>query len=595
MDAIGNFQHYVRTRTRYLRNWGYHEQMKSLSRDLYGELDPMLTPIVGFSTDNVITLFEAMVKGLEDEATDSMRMLQDVFQKNSKPEIVRRYFALTGESAQAAEDYIHQPQGLPPMLVLKAIIISHHDQSLWERYVIDIKTLAAASNQNPDTVTAILDAYSLSPGELSEADIEHSHLDNPIWTKPVVRLEEGAYFCALPQTFFSFIFPSLNRITGDHLSDQLSKRRARFLENKIEDIVRTRFGHAHVSRNVFWQFEGERYETDLIIAIDSYVLIVEAKSGKISKQALRGAPDRMRKHIEALFISPNQQSLRLKTKIQRMQSGEEQDKSLTTKLAIPLENIRHIIRVSVTLDDFATLQSNIYALRPTGWLPHDFIPCSTLNLAEFQILFDLLDQPVFIMHYLQSRQELEARLEYTGDEFDLMGFYINSLFEIGKLDEPGQLVITGMSQEIDQYYSSLDAGVILPKPKPKLSARFRQMLELVTARQKSYWLTIGVILCRITPDDQRRVEKMILQCEKNVRRRPQAEDLMNVVTLSPGEHSRYSFSLYVFTDSCKNRQLEFHESAARNGLQVDHVEFCLVIGINCDSDAAYTRIALAHR
>lgn len=54
------------------------------------------------------------------------------------------------------------------------------------------------------------------------------------------------------------------------------------------------------------------YETDLIVFIDSFALIIECKSGKVTPPALRGAPDRLRRRIQKLLIDPNIQSLRLK-------------------------------------------------------------------------------------------------------------------------------------------------------------------------------------------------------------------------------------------------------------------------------------------
>ena len=58
------------------------------------------------------------------------------------------------------------------------------------------------------------------------------------------------------------------------------------------------------------------YETDLIAFIDSFALVVECKSGKVTPPALRGAAGRMRKHIQELLIDPNLQSLRLKTRLE---------------------------------------------------------------------------------------------------------------------------------------------------------------------------------------------------------------------------------------------------------------------------------------
>ncbi len=70
--------------------------------------------------------------------------------------------------------------------------------------------------------------------------------------------------------------------------------------------------------------------------------------------------------------------------------GDTTGDALRDSLPIDLKGIHKIIRVSVTLEDFATLQSNLSRFSETGWLPKGFIPCPTMNLSDFETLFDIL-------------------------------------------------------------------------------------------------------------------------------------------------------------------------------------------------------------
>ena len=176
-----------------------------------------------------------------------------------------------------------------------------------------------------------------------------------------------------------------------------------------------------------WKYDGTEYETDLITFIDSHALIVEAKSGRISDPALRGAPARLKKHIKEILIAPNTQSKRLKKRLEELIANPKIDDALRDRLPVDLNSIHKIIRVSVSLENFGSIQSNVAQLKETGWLPSDFEPCPTMNIADFETLFDFLYHPVQIIHYLERRQELENVLGYMGDEMDLMGLYIGCL------------------------------------------------------------------------------------------------------------------------------------------------------------------------
>ena len=51
-------------------------------------------------------------------------------------------------------------------------------------------------------------------------------------------------------------------------------------------------------------------------------------------------------------------------------------------------------------------------------------------------------------------------------------------FNVAGFEEAGHaLTLTGMSEQIDRYYNSRDAGVDLPKPVPRLRAYFRSLVH----------------------------------------------------------------------------------------------------------------------
>ena len=508
--------------------------------------------------------------------------------------MVIKYHELIGASPGTAEQFIKTENfRLMSFKELFFMLMSHYDLRLHKLYEFSPKYLADKLEIDVTATRGILDFFSYKLGALKGDETEYLHLSNPIWLRPIIQIEDEKYFCALPQVFFSFVLPSVDRLVENIDPTALSKRRACYLEEKIVKIINRRFPEANTVSQLKWKLGNVEYETDLITFIDSHAIIVEAKAGKVSAPALRGAPDRLRKHIDELLVSPNIQSKRLKEKLEELIAHPEINDDLRKKLPVDLKDIHKIIRVSVSLESFGSIQANVAQLKETGWLPETFEPCPTMNLADFEILFDFLEHPVQIIHYLEARQELEERLGYMGDELDLMGTYIKTLFNMGDIDKDVNLVISGMSAPLDAYYNSKDAGIIIPKPQPLVSSLFSRIMNQLEERQTPRWTEIGVILNKFSPEDQRKLSKMIETLKVSVQKNWMLDDHKNMVICVPPKASQYAICYVIFNNSNADRRNEFIEKAAIIGLESEHVKQCLVIAKNVDdNNLAYRFIGL---
>jgi hypothetical protein len=76
-----------------------------------------------------------------------------------------------------------------------------------------------------------------------------------------------------------------------------------------------------------------------------------------------------------------------------------------------------------------------------------------------------------------------------------------------------------MSQSIDHYYDSADAGVKVPKPKPKLSPYFEKLLNVLEQRRPPGWLSWAAdLLSSASYDEQKSLERMLEQLCAKVRK-----------------------------------------------------------------------------
>ena len=441
-------------------------------------------------------------------------------------------------------------------------------------------------------MSAILDEYALALGALSEYETEHLHLSNPVWAKPLVDLGHDQYFCALPAGFFSFVIPCMEAVLSPFAA-AVSERRAEYLESAVTEIVEKRFPSSHTKRNFKWVADGTTYETDLIAFIDSFALVIECKSGKVTPPALRGAPDRLHKHIQELLIDPNLQSARLKKRLEFLSSHPNEADPIRDYIGYDLGKVRKVVRVSVCLENFGSIQSGLKQWEDTGWLPAGFTPCPTMNLADFETVFDVLEHPVQILHYLMKREAIEASVSYLADELDLLGLYLTTLLDVGHVERDVEITLTGMSAPFDTYYNSLEAGVTLDKPRPAISPLFASIFSQLEQRGAARWTEMGVALSMFSPDDQSRITKMLAKLEKRVHRNWRRQGHKNMVICVPSKPSSYALGYVMFKNGNTNQRRDFMEHAAAIALQSDHVQTVIVIGRNIDQDdAAYHTIAL---
>ena len=493
---------------------------------------------------------------------------------------------------EGADTFFEKFKSAPVKSIFKALW-SYYDLRLYENFIFYPNNIGNALGISEHIVSAILDRFSYQIGDLTEFNTEHIFLANPIWDKPVIKLTEKSYFCPIPQLLFSFVLKSFDKIIEELDKKTLHDRRANYLEEKVEEIIKRRFPEANIVKGIKWKQGDTEYETDLITFIDSYVIVVEAKSGKITDSARRGSKDRLKKYITDILVEPNVQSKRLRDKLLKLIENPSLVDELREKLPVGLDKIHKVLRISVTLENFASLQANISSLESTGWIPKDFEPCPTMNLANFETIFDVLEHPVQIIHYLERRAEMEGSMKYFGDELDLLGWYISTLFNFGNLqEENAQLLISGMSSPLDKYFESKDHGVVLPKPKPKMSTLFAGILEQLEQRHSHRWTEMGIILHRFSPDDQNKIIRKIKVLEKIVQSSWMIEGHNNVLVYNPPRSSEYALCYVLCKNGNYERRYEFVDNAAQHGLKPDHVKLCLIIVKNMDSDFIYDLIGL---
>ena len=320
--AILQLQELLRLHTSIVRNWGYFTRVISIAKRLYSRLDPLFKRSVGLEATLIIDVFECLVLYVEEVNTERFKQMRTVFKARTIEEAIKTYhniYQLPG-SVEEATAFLRE-QGAE-INEVRSLIVRHSELFFTELFLFTIEELATSMNIEPVALECALSKLSYQFGDLKNSNPEHFLLANPIWTKPLIKLPTGSYFCVIPQLFFSFIFQSLDSLLSDEeIKDEVQdKCRPKFLEDEIKQLFTQAFPQAIFKQNFKWKDSNVEYESDFIMQIDSHLIIVEAKSGAVSEYALRGAPGSAKDDIQELLISPAIQSKRFADKIIELSS-----------------------------------------------------------------------------------------------------------------------------------------------------------------------------------------------------------------------------------------------------------------------------------
>ncbi|TDM07996.1 MAG: hypothetical protein C4K60_00265 [Ideonella sp. MAG2] len=561
----------------------------------------MFEGAIGIQATQLIDLFMHLIsrnKRLINERRDRMR---PAFAAKTVQQAIQAYYNGNPDLKDNAADMMEfAAQQKMTQEQVKALILTHSDLTLAGVYTLDPEKISNECGIDRESIASGLERLSISFGDLKDTNPAHLFLSNPVWTKPVIKVGEKVYFCAMPQIFFSFIFHIIPELLegNEPAKKQYQKRKADFLENEIKDQFSRAFPHREIATGYKWREGPDEYENDLMVRVDSHLLLIEAKSHSVHWSALRGAPDRAKKHVKDMLLDPSIQSLRLATRINEVLKDISTKDERLPSFPVSLDSVRTIVRLSVTLEDFAMLQSTLHLARDAGWFPanHPIAPC--ILLADVEIIFDILQGAPQKIHYLKRRADLENNFKYRGDELDLLGFYLGNGFNIGLAEfDNSQFMLTGASKPIDKYYEAKEEGIITPKPQPKIKEWWKDICRKIEARGHPQWTDVSIALLHVSYEDQVIVERKFKTLIENVHKNWQTPGHDCAIVVTPHKHRNDSIAVFAYKERDSANRHDRISGVVTNVFEdTPHVDRCLVIGVNIDRmDYPYSLIAIFFR
>jgi hypothetical protein len=204
-------------------------------------------------------------------------------------------------------------------------------------------------------------------------------------------------------------------------------------------------------------------------------------------------------------------------------------------------------------------------------------------LADLEIVFDVLESTPHKIHYVKRRADLEAHFDYKGDELDLLGFYLQSGFNVGEAEYSGHhFALVTMSKPIDRYYTALEEGIVTTKPAPKMTRWWKDICAKIEARDFHQWSDIANVLLSVSLEDQEAIARKFKQITKNVHKNLRVRGHNCAIVMIPHRKRPDALAVVAFKERDKDSRHTRMENVAAEVFESSHVERCLAIGINID-------------
>lgn len=579
--ALLLLQERVRGHTQFVRNWGYHGAVLRIARELYGALDGEVRAAYGFGATDLIDIAKAALVDFEQCSSERLQRLFAVLRCQTLTEMVSAFYREPDFAEGDPEEFLrHLPDTVSREQVAMALW-AHADRQLVRLMIVDPERIALATGHDRRVVVRVLEQLSRVPGSLSADTIPHFFMSNPVWSAPCINTGVE-YLLPMPQLVFSHIH-GVMRALLDGLTPAVKKKmartRAEYLEEQVSNLLRKALPAARLQTGVKWAIGADRYETDVLLVLDRTVLIVEAKSAALSAQGLRGAPDRVKRHVQELLVEPAVQSQRLAQVIDAAQGGDAVSQRILTPLGINAGAIDQVIRLSVTLDDFSILATCEAELKDAGWVPAALTLAPTLNLTDLGCVIDILEEPAYILHYLANRGPIQRSTGLLGHELDYLGFYLQTAFGMGDVAQPDTVfAIAGMSALIDHYYTSRDAGVDLPKPPLQLPGTLRRMVLQAQCRGRQGWTTVCLALLDIAYHAGDSLDDHLLSLAQAVAANPDDPEQPRGLAILSAPYSDNVVGFYVYSQARNSTRREETWRFAQDAIAASGKARCVVIG-----------------
>ena len=495
-SVLDEFQVGARLHSMSVRGSGYVEH---LDRVAFGCLDPIeddCRRLLGFSAREAIHLYDAIEplwhSRVQEKAEDAYEMVRGL------PEFVKRMRRKGNKAPEGSP--LEMLANLPPTQAKKAIDGMQFTAMFSDSFAtasVAPQELADVTGLDPETATAFLQAFTFDEGDYDENFHAYPYGSLPPTLTPIYAVGDR-YLMPAPGTFREALRPRMEDLlkADEDAWGRYLDIRSRFVEDESTKILSQMLPGSRSGTRLVWRSDTTQGELDGLVACDDVALRIQAKSGRISKSARRGSPDRIVKDLKEQIGEASEQHQAL-TQALAESSCESLgiEPQACAALDLPVQ-----IEVIVTLDQINPWSSEHHKMRDALSLDTSRPMPWMISLMDLMVVDDLVKGTQFL-DFLFRRFKLETFGNIVAhDEIDWLGHYIISGLYFDRhfdSDEPPDTIrLETHTEDIDTWYFSRSGTSEreIPKPSQPLPPNIGNLIERLQNERPHHWLMGSVCL-----------------------------------------------------------------------------------------------------
>jgi Nuclease-related domain len=279
---------------------------------------------------------------------------------------------------------------------------------------------------------------------------------NAVAISPIIDLGEHLYVPNQYRLYEAIYESPFYWMMGDKsYCDTAAVHRGAFLENTAAHIFRSVFGEHNVYENVTIRVGSKDIagEIDVLVLYGEFVLVVQAKSKRVTLKARAGDTKALKADFEGAIQSPYRQALECTELIQK---GAECFTGNGKALTFP--SLPRLFPVVVLSDPFPGLTFLSGTMLERG----ENVAPVIWDLGMLDCVARLLPTPIEMVYYLKCRSEVFDKV-ISDSEYNFLGYHIRAKLAL-RDDVNWMMLDRDFATVVDNYMISADLGIGTPRP-----------------------------------------------------------------------------------------------------------------------------------
>lgn len=382
--------------------------------------------------------------------------------------------------------------------------------------------LAKAADVEPDRVSALLQQATLPWESCKEDYFMYPHPTPPIQFRPCISLADGRFLIPSPLAFSWAIKGLVESALKENSTESSGLRwesfkaaRSVFAEKGTLNSLSSALPKAGSFRSLkySWFEDGTEIQGELdgLLILDDTALLVEVKSGSLTPEARRGAPNRLREQLDELVGTAHRQALKAKAFLMSAPRVTFRVDHCAD-LVVRSKDLNQYFLMTVNLDPLELYTANLRPLIEMEILGQDDLPWA-VSYMDLLVICDAIEFPAQLFHFLKRRKRIhELGFVEAHDELDWLGHYLKEglffehLAQEVEASRTPTYSIVGYSEDIDAHYmhDKRHSGPAPPIPRQPMPEAMREVLQELEDNQLKGYLHVSEALLDLSLEARER-------------------------------------------------------------------------------------------